>query len=237
MANYKLVWDDFCAWYLEMVKPAYQQPVDAATKAATVKFFDQILTLLHPFMPFITEELYHDELFGERGEMDCCIVAAYPVGGMVNDSLLKEAELVKGLVSEIRNVRNTRQISPKESLELSIKANSDVAYTNWLNIVYKLANVSKADFVGDKVTGAASFMVGKDEFFIPLSQNVDADAEKERLIKELEYLQGFLKSVDAKLSNERFVQNAKPEIIANERNKKADAESKIAIIKESLAAL
>ncbi|MGV3547161.1 MAG: valine--tRNA ligase [Pedobacter sp.] len=237
MTTYKLVWDDFCAWYLEMVKPAYQQPVDAGTKAATVKFFDQILRLLHPFMPFITEELYHDELFGERGEMDCCIVAAYPVGGMVNDSLLKEAELVKGLVSEIRNVRNTRQISPKESLELSIKANSDVAYTNWLNIVYKLANVSKADFVNDKVNGAASFMVGKDEFFIPLSQNVDADAEKERLTKELEYLQGFLKSVDAKLSNERFVQNAKPEIIANERNKKADAESKIEIIKQSLAAL
>ena len=237
MTTYKLVWDDFCAWYLEMVKPAYQQPVDAATKAATVKFFDQILRLLHPFMPFITEELYHDELFGERGEMDCCIVAAYPVGGVVSDSLLKEAELVKGLVSEIRNVRNTRQISPKEALELSIKANSDVVYADWLNIVYKLANVSKADFVGDKVTGAASFMVGKDEFFIPLSQNVDADAEKERLTKELEYLQGFLKSVDAKLSNERFVQNAKPEIIANERNKKADAESKIAIIKESLAAL
>ncbi|MDQ8003229.1 MAG: valine--tRNA ligase [Pedobacter sp.] len=237
MATYKLVWDDFCAWYLEMVKPAYQQPVDAATKAATVKFFEQILKLLHPFMPFLTEELYHDELFGERTEMDCCIVADYPVVGAVNDGLLKEAELVKGLVSEIRNVRNTRQISPKEALELSIKANSDVNYNNWLNIVYKLANVSKADFVSDKVAGAASFMVGKDEFFIPLSQNVDADAEKERLTKELEYLQGFLKSVDAKLSNERFVQNAKPEIIENERNKKADAESKITIIKESLAAL
>ncbi|WAC40525.1 valine--tRNA ligase [Pedobacter sp. SL55] len=237
MATYKLVWDDFCAWYLEMVKPAYQQPVDAATKAATVNFFEQILKLLHPFMPFITEELYHDELFGQRAEMDCCIVADYPVVGAVNDCLLKEAELVKGLVSEIRNVRNTRQISPKEALELSIKSNSEVNYNNWLNIVYKLANVSKADFVSDKIVGAASFMVGKDEFFIPLSQNVDADAEKERLTKELAYLQGFLKSVDAKLSNERFVQNAKPEIIENERNKKADAESKIEIIKESLAAL
>ena len=237
MATYKLVWDDFCAWYLEMVKPAYQQPIDAATKAITVKYFEQILKLLHPFMPFITEELYHDELFGERTEMDCCIVADYPVVGAVNESLLKEAELVKGLVSEIRNVRNTRQISPKEALELSIKANSEVNYNSWLNIVYKLANVSKADFVSDKITGAASFMVGKDEFFIPLSQNVDADAEKERLTKELAYLEGFLKSVDAKLSNERFVQNAKPEIIENERNKKADAESKIAIIKESLAAL
>jgi len=237
MATYKLVWDDFCAWYLEMVKPAYQQPVDAATKAATVNFFEQILKLLHPFMPFLTEELYHDELFGQRSEMDCCIVADYPVVGVVNDSLLKEAELVKGLVSEIRNVRNTRQISPKEALELNIKVNSDIEYANWLAVIYKLANVSKADFVNDKVAGAASFMVGKDEFFIPLNENVDLGAEKERLTKELQYLEGFLKSVDAKLSNERFVQNAKPEIIANERNKKADAESKMAIIKESLAGL
>jgi valyl-tRNA synthetase len=237
MATYKLVWDDFCAWYLEMVKPAYQQPIDAATKAATIKFFEQILKLLHPFMPFITEELYHDEIFGERTAMDCCIVADYPVIGAVNETLLKEAELVKGLISEIRNVRNSRQISPKESLELNIKVNSATNYTNWLANVYKLANVSSADFVSDKVAGAAAFMVGKDEFFIPLSQNVDAAAERERLTKELEYLQGFLKSVDAKLANERFVQNAKPEIIANERNKKADAESKIAIIQESLAAL
>ncbi|RZK89560.1 MAG: valine--tRNA ligase, partial [Pedobacter sp.] len=236
-ATYKLVWDDFCAWYLEMVKPAYQQPVDTATKAATVKYFEQVLRLLHPFMPFITEELYHDELFGERTDMDCCIVADYPVVGEVNEALLKDAELVKGLVSEIRNVRNTRQISPKEALELSIKVNSDIAYADWLAIIYKLANVSKADFVSDKVAGAASFMVGKDEFFIPLNENVDLGAEKERLTKELEYLQGFLKSVDAKLSNERFVQNAKPEIIENERNKKADAESKMAIIKESLASL
>lgn len=237
MATYKLVWDDFCAWYLEMVKPAYQQPIDAATKAATVKFFEQILKLLHPFMPFITEELYHDEIFGERTAMDCCIVADYPVIGAVNETLLKDAELVKGLISEIRNIRNSRQISPKESLELNIKVNSATNYTNWLANVYKLANVSSADFVSDKVVGAAAFMVGKDEFFIPLSQNVDAEAERERLTKELEYLQGFLKSVDAKLANERFVQNAKPEIIANERNKKADAESKIAIIQESLAAL
>ena len=237
LASYKLVWDDFCAWYLEMVKPAYQQPIDAETKATTIQFFEQVLKLLHPFMPFITEELYHDEIFGERTEMDCCIVADYPVIGAVNESLLKEAELVKGLVSEIRNVRNTRQISPKEALTLNIKANSDVAYELWLNIVYKLANVSKADFVSDKIAGAASFMVGKDEFFIPLEENVDLAAEEERLTKELGYLQGFLKSVDAKLSNERFVQNAKPEIIENERNKKADAESKIEIIRDSLGTL
>lgn len=235
--SYKLVWDDFCAWYLEMVKPTYQQPIDAETKAATVVFFEKVLRLLHPFMPFITEELYHDELFEERGEMECCIVADFPVIEAINGALLKDGELVKGLVSEIRNVRNTRQISPKEALTLNIKVNSDVAYEHWLNIVYKLGNVNKVEFVTDKVSGAASFMVGKDEFFIPLEENVDLGAEKERLTKELGYLQGFLKAVDAKLSNERFVQNAKPEIIENERNKKADAESKIETIKESLAGM
>ena len=237
MATYKLVWDDFCAWYLEMVKPAYQHPIDAETRAVTVKYFEEILKLLHPFMPFLTEELYHDEIFGERTEMDCCIVADYPTIGETNEQLLKEAELIKGLVSEIRNVRNTRQISPKDALPLSIKVNSGLAYENWTNVIFKLANVSEVELVNDKIAGSASFMVGNDEFFIVLNENIDLDAEKERLTKELEYLQGFLKSVDAKLSNERFVQNAKPEIIANERNKKADAESKIAIITESLAGL
>lgn len=237
MATYKLVWDDFCAWYLEMVKPAYQQPIDAATKAVTIKYFEEILKLLHPFMPFLTEELYHDELFGERTEMDCCIVANYPVVGKADEQLLKEAELIKDLISEIRNVRNTRQISPKEALPLSIKVNSGLNYETWTDVIFKLANVSEIELVNDKIAGAASFMVGNDEFFIVLNENIDLAAEKERLTKELEYLVGFLKSVDAKLSNERFVQNAKPEIIANERNKKADAESKISIIKESLTIL
>jgi len=237
MATYKLVWDDFCAWYLEMVKPAYQHPIDAATKKVTIQYFEEILKLLHPFMPFLTEELYHDELFGERAEMDCCIVANYPTIGKADETLLKEAELIKELISEIRNVRNTRQISPKDALPLSIKVNSGLDYEKWINSVFKLANISEVELVNDKIAGAASFMVGNDEFFIVLNENVDLDAEKERLTKELEYLQGFLKSVDAKLSNERFVQNAKPEIIANERNKKADAESKIKIITESLEIL
>lgn len=237
MATYKLVWDDLCAWYLEMVKPAYQQPIDAATKAVTIKYFEEILKLLHPFMPFLTEELYHDELFGERTEMDCCIVANYPVVGKADEQLLKEAELIKDLISEIRNVRNTRQISPKEALPLSIKVNSGLNYQTWTDVIFKLANVSEIELVNDKIAGAASFMVGNDEFFIVLNENIDLAAEKERLTKELDYLVGFLKSVDAKLSNERFVQNAKPEIIANERNKKADAESKISIIKESLTIL
>ena len=237
MATYKLVWDDFCAWYLEMIKPAYQHPVDGETLNATIGFFEKILTLLHPFMPFLTEELWHDELFGEKAELDCCIVASYPVVGASDAALLKEVELVKGLVAEIRNVRNTKQISPKEALPLAIKVNSGVDYEKWLNIVFKLANISEVEFVNDKIAGDVAFMLGNDEFFIHLNEAIDVDAERSRLNADLIYLQGFLKAVDAKLGNERFVQNAKPEIIQNERNKKADAESKIRIIEESLAAL
>jgi len=237
MTTYKLVWDDFCAWYLEMVKPAYQQPIDAESYKATVGFFEQIIKLLHPNMPFLTEELWHDDLFAERGELDCCIVAEYPKGGAIDEQLLKDAEVIKTVVAEIRNVRNQKQISPKEALPLSLKVNSDIDYEKWLNIVFKLANVSEAEIVNDKIAGATAFMAGKDEFFIPLTENIDVDAERIRLNADLVYLQGFLKSVDAKLSNERFVQNAKPEIIANERNKKADAEAKIRIIEESLTML
>lgn len=236
-ATYKLVWDDFCAWYLEMVKPAYQHPIDADTKQATVKYFEQVLSLLHPFMPFLTEELYHGELFGERAAEDCCIVSSFPTVAETNSSILKEAELIKDLISEIRNVRNKRQISPKEALPLAIKINSGLEFEKWSNIVFKLANISEVEVVNEKIAGAVSFMIDKDEYFIALADNVDADAERERITKEIEYLQGFLKSCDAKLNNERFVANAKPEIIQNERNKKADAEAKIATLKESLSNL
>ncbi len=237
MDSYKLVWDDFCAWYLEMVKPAYQHPIDKETQQVTIRFFEKVLRLLHPFMPFLTEELYHDELFGERTDMDCCIVASYPVAKEMDTVLLQNGEKIKELISEIRNVRNTRQISPKEALSLQICVNSDLDYLAWETILQKLANLEKLRFTTDKVAGAASFLIGKDEFFIPLTAAIDVNAEKERLTKELEYLEGFLKSVNAKLGNERFVQNAKEEIVANERNKKADAESKIQTIRETLAAL
>ena len=237
MATYKLVWDDFCAWYLEMVKPAYQQPIDAATYKATVQFFEQILKVLHPFTPFITEELWHDEIFGERSKADCCIVAQLPNSVAQNQILLKEIETVKQIISEIRNVRNSKQISPKEALSLAVKVNSDIDFKTYQDIIFKLANISELNFVDEKLAGATSFMVGRHEFFIPLAGNIDTEAERERITKEIEYLNGFLKSVNAKLANERFVQNAKPEIIANEQNKKADAEAKILILEESLLAL
>lgn len=237
MATYKLVWDDFCAWYLEMVKPAYQQPIDRKTFEATTNFFERILTLLHPFMPFITEELWHDELFGQRNELDCCVVASYPKSGSINEQLLKEIEIVKQTVSEVRNIRNTKQISPKEALPLAIKTNTNIGYESYFGILIKLANITEVSMVNDKIEGAANFIIGRDEFFVPLAGNIDVEAERERITKELDYLNGFLKSVNAKLSNEKFVQNAKAEVIANERNKKSDAEAKILILEQSLKSL
>jgi valyl-tRNA synthetase len=241
MATYKLVWDDFCAWYLEMVKPAYQQgldkqKIDKATYESTLVFFEDILRILHPFTPFITEELWHDELFGERSAKDCCIVALLPVNGEINTRLVADVEVIKQVVSEIRNVRNAKQI-PKDKLPLAIKVNSALKYGQYLSIITKLGNLDEVSFTETNIAGANTFLVGTDEFYIALEQTVDVETEKNRLADELAYLEGFLKATNGKLQNERFMQNAKPEIVNNELKKKADAETKIAIIKESLKAL
>jgi valyl-tRNA synthetase len=237
MATYKLVWDDFCAWYLEMIKPVYQQPIDSETYNYTVAFFENILKVLHPFMPFITEELWHDELFGERTAYDCCIVAQLPNYGKINTRLLADTEAVKQIITQVRNIRNSKQISPKEALQLSIKENSNVPYKTYENIIKKLGNISTLDIVADKIAGAVSFMVLTDEFYVPLTESLDPVAESERLQKEKDYLTGFLKSVNLKLGNERFMANAKPDIIEVELRKKADAEAKLKILEDNLAAL
>jgi valyl-tRNA synthetase len=242
MDTYKLVWDDFCAWYLEMVKPAYQQDVekqrvDAETLRATVSFFENILKILHPFMPFLTEELWHDELFGKRPELDCCIVAQLPEVGKINTRLLEDVEFVKQIIAGVRNIRNAKQIAPKEKLNLSVKANSGVSYNYYELIITKLANIDAFDFVADKPAGAAGFMVSTDEFYVPLEQNIDPVEECAKLQKEKVYLTGFLNAVNSKLGNERFMANAKPEVIEVELKKKADTEAKLQIIEESLAAL
>lgn len=237
MATYKLVWDDFCAWYLEMIKPAYQHPIDSETYRSTVGFFENILRILHPFMPFITEELWHDDLFGRREEYDCCIVAQLPNIGKFNSQLLAESEIVKQIITQIRNIRNNKQLSPKETLGLSIKANSRIAYKQYDHVIKKLGNIDHIDFTDEKKAGAIAFMISTDEFFVPFKEDLDTLTESTRLQKEKEYLVGFLKSVEAKLGNERFMNNAKPEIIANELKKKTDAEAKLRILNENLAAL
>jgi len=237
MATYKLIWDDFCAWYLELVKPAYQAPIESETLATVKLYFQKVLALAHPFMPFLTEELWHDELFGERQPKDCVIVATYPEIRPFDEAIIKEFEIVQQIISEVRNIRNSKGISPKVALPLAINT-TDVDLTKFRDGITKLANIVDLSFVQEKVTGTVSFLAGKSECYVRLdNENVDIAAERERITKEIEYLKGFLVSVEKKLSNERFVQNAKPEIVQNEQNKKADAEAKIKILKESLAGL
>jgi len=236
MSTYKLIWDDFCAWYLELVKPAYQAPIETETFEVVKGFFKRILTLVHPFMPLLSEELWHDELFGQRDVKDCIIVAEYPTVGDIDQKIIKEFTFVQQIISEVRNIRNTKQISPKIALPLAINA-TEIDFTNYQESIIKLANIEQLTFVQEKVIGAVSFLAGKEECYVALEENIDVDAERERITKEIDYLKGFLSSVDKKLSNERFVQNAKPEIIQNEQNKKADAESKMKILAESLASL
>ncbi len=237
MAIYKLVWDDFCSWYLEFVKPAYQEPIDSDTFNATLGFFEQILKLLHPFTPFLTEELWHDELFGERAETDCCIIAHYPLIEEIDAMLLKELSVVRQIISEVRNVRNMKQLSPKQALPLNIKVNSHIDYTRYDQLIKKMANLSELSLNGESVKGAGSFICGTDECSLVLAESIDVEAERERITKEIDYLKGFLRSVDAKLSNERFVNNAKESVVENERQKKADAEAKIKILEHALTDL
>ncbi|MBL7884517.1 MAG: valine--tRNA ligase [Bacteroidia bacterium] len=237
MATYKLVWDDFCAWYLEMIKPEFidgkAKPIDKITYDATIHFFEQILKLMHPWMPFITEEIWH--LIKERDDKNCVIIAQWPQEKPVNKQLVGEFEVCKEIIATIRNIRAQKQISPKEKLELIEK--SDAQHSFFDEVVVKLANLSTLKYTKDKVDGAFSFMVKTTEFYVPLASNINVDEERARLTKDLDYSKGFLKSVQAKLANEKFVTNAKPEMVENERKKQADAEAKIKAIEEQLAAL
>ncbi len=239
MTTYKLVWDDFCAWYLEIIKPEFvdgkSMPIDKTTYDATINFFENILKVLHPFMPFITEEIWH--LIGERGEKECIIVAQWCNTKSGNSDILNHFEIVTEVITNVRNIRKQKNISPKEKLQLFEKVNQGEIINTYDSVIIKLCNLSSFEYVTDRVDGAFSFVLKHAEYFIPLSQNMDIDAEKTRLAKELEYNQGFLKSVQIKLANEKFMANAKPEMIANEQKKQADAEAKIKAIEEQLAGL
>ena len=232
MLLYKLFWDEFSSWYLELVKPAYQQPIDKATYQATLSYFDALLRLLHPFMPFITEELW--QAIAPRKEDESIMMAALPKSKAYNGEFLSDIEHTKHIISSIRTIRLEKNIPNRDELSLEILGKHNSAYNA---AITKMANLSAIDAVDEKSAGAASFMVATTEFAIPLTDNIDVEAELEKLKAELIYQEGFLKSVQKKLSNERFVQNAKPEIVDNERKKQADAESKITSLKESIEAL
>jgi len=235
MSVYKLVWDDFCSSYLEMIKPAYQKPIDKITLDATLAYFEDLLKLLHPFMPFISEEIW--SLISERKSVDDrLIVAKWPKSEAVNVKLLQDEAFAAEVVSGIRTIRKEKNIPNKEPLELFVKRNEN-SDTSFDSVISKLGNLSSLEYVNEKVEGALSFRVKSNEYFIPLSGSVNIEEEIANLTQELDYTKGFLKSVMKKLSNERFVNNAPEQVIANERKKQSDAEAKIKIIEEQLAAI
>ena len=233
-AVYKLIWDDFCAQYLEMIKPAYEQPIDKVTFEATLEFFDQLMRLAHPFMPFISEEIWQN--IRERKENDSICIAPFPQAKEVDNALLSDFEILFELVSGIRNIRNAKNLSPKTALPLAIRTDSKARYKNLSELITKLAYVEEITFVDEDSEGT-SFRVKSDEFFVNLADEIDVETERENLQKELNYTKGFLESVIKKLSNERFVANAKGDIVEKERQKQADAEAKIVTLQEALVRL
>ena len=237
LAVYKMVWDDFCAQYLEMVKPAYQHPIDAETLRHTIAYFETLLKLLHPFMPFITEELWHE--FAARGPRDYVTVAHWPKPVAPADSapLLASMEKALAVVAGIRTVRNQKGLGPNKPLTLVAKTDEPALFTAYEDILRKLGGITELSFADAGPAGAVSFVLGGSEFFIPLEGQIDVAAERARLEKELAYAQGFRESVQKKLGNEKFAQNAKPDVLEREQQKLADAETKIMALEQALSSL
>jgi valyl-tRNA synthetase len=234
MGIYKLVWDDFCSWFLEIIKPAYQQPIDKATFDKAIELLEANLKLLHPFMPFLTEEIW--QYIAERTPEQALIISEWPTMQNTNTDLIAEFDFVIEVIAGIRTIRKQKNIANKDSIDLKI-INNEKNATTFDAVISKLGNIENLEYVTETVNGALTYRVKSNEYFIPIAGNIDVAAEIEKLEEELKYIQGFLKSVQVKLSNEKFVANAKPEIIANERNKEADALAKIATIEQSLASL
>ena len=229
---YSLIWDDFCSWYLEWVKPGFEQPISASVYKKTVGYFEELLLLLHPFMPFITEEIYQQ--LGSRKEGDALTIKQMTAPKSFNAGILTQGELLKSYISGIRDIRNKQQLKPKETIELSVETAQAANFEGINGVLCKQVNATKLDFVNTAVSGSFTTVIGKDTFYIVSEKPIDTANQKEELLKELEYLKGFLASVEKKLSNERFVQNAKPEVVELERRKKEDAETKIKVIEASL---
>jgi valyl-tRNA synthetase len=234
MTLYKLVWNDFCSWYLEWIKPAYEKPIDRGTYDQTVALFEKVLKILHPFMPFITEELWAN--IKDRDKSDCIIVSEWPEAGAHNDEKLKRVEFIFEVISSIRNTRNNKGISPKEALPLVINGKKS-DFEGLEDVLVKLANIESISYASEKPEQCFSFIVKSTEFYLVANDAIDVEAEKETLQKDLEYQKGFLKSVEKKLSNDKFVNNAPEKVVEMEKQKKADAEAKIKAIEDSLAQL
>jgi len=231
MSIYKLVWDDFSSWFLEMVKPGYQQPIDVKTYNSVISFFEDNLKILHPYMPFISEEIWQD--IAERTPEEALVIATYPEIVEVNESLINNFKFASEVISAIRNVRKDKNIAFKNQIECSV-LNNENSTKDFDAVIQKLGNLSSLKYVIEKVEGALSFRVKSNEYFIPMTSDVNVEEEKAKLEEELKYTEGFLKSVQKKLSNERFVNNAPEQVIKIERQKEADAIAKVETLNASL---
>jgi valyl-tRNA synthetase len=231
MASYKLIWDDFCSSYLEIVKPGYEQPIDNATLAQTITFFENILRIIQPFTPFIAEEIWH--LLAPRKEGDDLVIALWPEVSEVNNSSLAQFEEAKEVITQIRNIRKKNNIATKVKMELFIKKNESYD-TNFDAVIVKLGNLSRLENTAEKIANSFSFLVKSNEYYVPFGEQVDAGVETDKMKEEIIYLKGFLESVNRKLSNEKFVAGAPEVVITAERKKASDAEAKIAILEEKL---
>lgn len=233
MSTYKLVWDDFCSWYLEIVKPPYQQPIDAITYKDTLSIFESLLKVIHPFTPFISEEIWH--LIGDKKDEDCIMVAEWPTIEKVDEELLSNFSSAEEVITNIRNIRKEKNIANKVTLDLMVIDNekSDRSFNS---IISKISNLATFEYVEGKVENAFSFVLKSNEYFVPFSEDIDVEAEIKKIEEELKYTKGFLISVSKKLSNERFVSNAPEQVVAVEKKKMADAEAKVKVLEEKLNA-
>lgn len=234
MSMYKLIYDDFCGWFLEMIKPEYQHPIDEKTFASAIQLLEKNLKILHPFMPFLTEEIWQH--IKERSPEEAIIISKWPEKGAINEALISEFDFAADIISGIRNIRKQKNIAFKDAVKCLMINNENVPNT-FNEVIAKLGNLETFDTVQQAAEGALTFRVKSNEYFIPMEGSIDVDAEIKKLSDELKYTEGFLKSVQKKLSNERFVNNAPEQVVASEKKKEADALAKIETIKSSLSSL
>jgi valyl-tRNA synthetase len=232
MRTYKLFWDEFSGWYLELVKPGYQQPIDAPTYRATLGYFEKLLQLPHPFTPFFTEEIWYQ--LAERKEGESIMLTAMPKPVEYNAGMLNEFDQIRETISAVRNLRKEKNIPNKEVLPLLVKPDENY-HEKYNPVVMKMANLSAITEIAEKPENAAAFIIKSTEYFVPITETIDVEAELKKLNEELTYYQGFLRSVMGKLNNERFVSGAPKAVLDKELAKKADAEAKIKALEERIA--
>lgn len=234
MTTYKLVWDDFCSWYLEMIKPGYEQPIDSKTYEMTLQFFERLLSLMHPFTPFVTEEIWH--LIRERKEGEDIMLAKWPEQKSSDETILKQFGKAEEVITNVRNIRKQKNIANKVKIDLKVKVNN-APDKSFDPVISKMGNIAAYEYVSEKVDNSYSFIVDSNEYFIPFGEDIDVEEEIKKIEEELQYTKGFLISVQKKLSNEKFVSGAPEQVVMNERKKEADALSKITILEEKLKSL